>query len=59
MSYRFHREVHRLLQKPFYFQLVAYRSVSPPTDAHPRDFYQAFFGALTGSSRAVWPFVQS
>jgi hypothetical protein len=46
---RFQREVRWLLQKPFYFQLVASRTVSLPEQAHPRDFYQTFFKGLTSS----------
>ena len=46
---RFQREVRSLLQKPFYFQLVANRTVSLPEEPHPRDFYQAFFRQLTHS----------
>ncbi|MFI5396415.1 MAG: SIR2 family protein [Candidatus Binatia bacterium] len=46
---RFEREVRRLLQKPFYFQLVANRAVSLPKDPHPRDFYQTFFSELARS----------
>lgn len=40
---RFNQEVLRLLQKPFYFQLVLSGTVSLPTEPHPRDFYQSFF----------------
>ncbi len=46
---RFEHEIRRLLQKPFYFQLVASRAVKLPVEAHPRDFYQTFFSALTRS----------
>lgn len=46
---RFQREVRWLLQKPFYFQLVASRTVSLPEEPHPRDFYQTFFSGLTSS----------
>lgn len=49
VSGRFEREIRWLLQKPFYFQLVATRSVNLPTHAHPRDFYQTFFTQLTHS----------
>ena len=43
---RFDLEVRRLLQKPFYFQLVTSGSVSLPKEAHPRDFYHSFFANL-------------
>src|ERR1035441_8056708 len=46
---RFQREVRWLLQKPFYFQLVASRTVSLPEQPHPRDIYQTFFRGLAGS----------
>jgi hypothetical protein len=46
---RFQREVRWLLQKPFYFQLVASRTVSLPEQAHPRDFYRTYFTGLTSS----------
>jgi hypothetical protein len=46
---RFQRGVRWLLQKPFYFQLVASRTVSLPKEAHPKDFYQTFFRGLTSS----------
>ena len=48
---RFEREVRRLLQQPFYFQLVASRTVSLPEEVHPRDFYQVFFSDLGTSFR--------
>lgn len=49
VSGRFEREMRKLLQKPFYFQLVVSGAVVLPTEAHPRDFYKAFFGRLTDS----------
>ncbi len=48
---RFKREVLQLLQQPFYFQLVASRTVRLPEEAHPRDFYQTFFSGLAISFR--------
>jgi hypothetical protein len=46
---RFEREIRWLLQKPFYFQLVANRTVELAKEAHPRDFYQTFFNGLISS----------
>ena len=43
---RFSREVQRLLQKPFYFQLIITGAVSLPKEAHPRDFYQSLLANL-------------
>lgn len=43
---RFDAEVRQLLQKPFYFQLLINRTVTLPKEAHPRDFYVAYFASL-------------
>lgn len=43
---RFDREVRQLLQRPFYFKYVISGIVRLPREAHPRDFYQAFFDNL-------------
>jgi hypothetical protein len=43
---RFDREVRQLLQRPFYFKYVISGVVRLPREAHPRDFYQAFFDNL-------------
>lgn len=43
---RFDREVRWLLQKPFYFQLIASGAANLPNEAHPRDLFQSFFGNL-------------
>lgn len=43
---RFDREVLSLLQRPFYFQYVTSGMVKLPREAHPRNFYQAFFERL-------------
>src|SRR6266481_861948 len=48
---RFERAVRGLLQQPFYFQLVASRTVSLPEEVHPRDFYHVFFSDLESSFR--------
>jgi hypothetical protein len=48
---RFSNEVEWLLQQPFYFQMVASRTIKLPDDVHPRDFYKIFFNGLTGSFR--------
>jgi len=47
---RFDREFRRLLQKPFYFQLVKSGVVSLPKEAHPKDFYQSFFSNIEEAS---------
>ena len=44
---RFERELRRLLQKPFYFQLVATSVVQLPAKPHPRDLYHSFFVTLS------------
>jgi hypothetical protein len=49
MGARFQREILDLLRKPFYFRLAASQGVRLPRDAHPRDFYGAFFGELRTS----------
>lgn len=48
---RFGDETRRLLQRPFYFQHVATRSIALPRESHPRDFYKCFF-ANTNSAFA-------
>lgn len=40
---RFDHEVLWLLQRPFYFRYILNRSISLPKEAHPREFYKAFF----------------
>jgi hypothetical protein len=44
---RFERELRELLQKPFYFQLVASGVVQLPAEPHPRDLYHLFFVTLS------------
>jgi hypothetical protein len=44
---RFERELRGLLQKPFYFQLVATGAVQLPAEPHPRDLYHSFFATLS------------
>lgn len=46
---RFEREVLRLLQNPFYFQLYISGKVKMPQEPHPRDIFQSFFKSLTNS----------
>jgi hypothetical protein len=46
---RFRREILELLQKPFFFQLVASQTVQLPREAHPRSFYETFFSQLNAS----------
>lgn len=43
---RFSLEVLSLLQRPFYFHYITSGAVRLPMEAHPRDFYQAFFENL-------------
>ena len=49
ISGRFEREIRRLLQRPFYFHLVATHTVELPEQAHPRDLYKALLNGLTQS----------
>ncbi len=55
---RFEQELLALLRKPFYFNLIADRAVSLPSEAHPRDLFESFFGGLRQSfaSRFGQPF---
>lgn len=46
---RFQREVYLLLQRPFYFQYIVSGTISLPSEAHPRDFYQSLFDGLQKS----------
>jgi hypothetical protein len=46
---RFARELRGLLQKPFYFHLVATGAVQLPAEPHPRDLYHSFFVILSTS----------
>jgi hypothetical protein len=46
---RFHREVRSILQKPFYFQLIASGTVSLAKEAHPKVLYQMLFRGLITS----------
>jgi hypothetical protein len=49
---RFRDDTLRLLQKPFYFNLVANRGVAVPKEPHPRDLFNAVFYDLSARFRA-------
>ncbi|MCF7957152.1 MAG: SIR2 family protein [Phycisphaerae bacterium] len=49
---RFGREVLRLLQKPFYFQLYISDKVELSSTLHPRDIFQSFFQNLSVSFKS-------
>jgi SIR2-like protein len=46
LTYRFGGEITSLLQRPFYFSLVARGLVHVPREPHPRDIYQSFFSRI-------------
>ncbi|MDP1638944.1 MAG: SIR2 family protein [Candidatus Nitrotoga sp.] len=46
---RFQREVHSLLQRPFYFQYIVSGAIRLPSEVHPKDFYQSLFKGLQKS----------
>lgn len=46
---RFDREIQQLLQRPFYFHYITNGTVRLPNDAHPKDFFQIFFGNLSSA----------
>lgn len=48
---RFRDHTLRLLQKPFYFNLVANRGVAVPKEPHPKDVFKAVFDDLSDRLR--------
>ncbi len=44
---KFHRDIHSLLLKPFYFQLINNGTVKLSEEPHPRDVYHAIFTRLS------------
>jgi len=48
---RFRREIHNILQKPFYFHLLTTGLADISAAAHPQMFYQTYFGNLSQAFR--------